>query len=347
MLTELTHKNYKSIIRVIYGYFGSVLILGIFTMLWYFGVVSFESFNNSTDDFDNLFYMSYDIAQLDDSPENDIIKYGYELFQNTPKYLGPDNEANDEVFSGNRLSCNNCHLNSGTKPYAAPLIGIINRFPQYRGREDKIGTIEERINGCFERSMNGKILPPTSKEMTALVSYLSFLSRYAPEDGKVKGQGFTSVKIPNRPIDLDNGKQIFNNVCIRCHGINGQGAMSSDGYTYEFPPLWGDDSYNNGAGMTRVITAAQFIKGNMPFDNLYEEQKLTDEEAYDVAGYINQMQRPQKTNLAQDFPNILKKPVSTPYPPYEDDFSIEQHQKGPFQPIMEYYKKKHKITKTK
>ena len=99
--------------------------------------------------------------------------------------------------------------------------------------------------------------------------------------------------------------------------------------------------------MNRVITAAQFIKANMPFDITYEELKLTDEEAYDVAGYINQMQRPIKSNLAIDFPNLLKKPFSTPYPPYEDPFSIEQHQKGPFQPIIEFYKKKHNIKKTK
>ena len=123
--------------------------------------------------------------------------------------------------------------------------------------------------------------------------------------------------------------------------------MSANGYTYEYPPLWGNDSYNNGAGMNRVITAAQFIKANMPFDDLYESQKLTDEEAYDVAGYINQMQRPTKPNLEVDFPDLLKKPVSTPYPPYADPFSLNQHQKGPFQPIIEFYKKKHNIKKTK
>lgn len=342
-----TYKNYKRIIRITCGYFTCLLILGTVLLFWSLGVISFNFSGSSANEVDDIFFMNYNVSQLNDLEENKMIKYGYELFQNTPKYIGPDNGNPENVYSGNRLSCNNCHLDSGTKPYAAPLIGVINRFPQYRGREDQMGTIEERINGCFERSMNGKILPPTSKEMTALVSYLSFLNRYAPEDGKVKGQGFTSLKIPNRAINLENGKQIFNTVCTRCHGNDGQGAMSPNGYTYEFPPLWGDDSYNNGAGMTRVITAAQFIKANMPFDNLYETQKLTDEEAYDVAGYINQMQRPQKLNLAQDFPNILKKPVSTPYPPYDDHFSIEQHQKGPFLPIIEYYKNKHNITKTK
>ena len=347
MSAELTHKNYNKIIRMVCGYFGCILILGMVTLLWYLGFISFDTNKELSSNFDNLFYMNYEVAQLEDTPENDLTKYGYQLFKDTPKFLGPDNEGANEVFSGNRLSCNNCHLNSGTKPYAAPLIGIINRFPQYRGRENKTGTIEERINGCFERSLNGKILPPTSREMKAYVSYLSFLSRYAPEDGNVTGKGFTTIKIPERAINVEKGEHIYNNVCFRCHGNNGQGVMGANGYTYEYPPLWGNDSYNNGAGMNRVITAAQFIKANMPFDDLYESQKLTDKEAYDVAGYINQMQRPTKPNLEVDFPDLLKKPVSTPYPPYADPFSLNQHQKGPFQPIIEFYKKKHNIKKTK
>jgi len=347
MASESTYKNYKKIIHITCGYFGCLLIAGTLTMLWYLGIIKFDFSNSSSNSIDNVFYMNYDISLLDDSEENNIIKYGYELFQNTPKYIGPENGSSEKTYSGNRLSCNNCHLNAGTKPYAAPLIGIINRFPQYRGRENKIGTIEERINGCFERSMNGKMMPPESHEMKALVSYLNWLNRYAPEDGKVEGQGFVKINIPNRAINLSNGKKIYSNVCFKCHGPDGQGVMSSNGYTYEYPPLWGNDSYNNGAGMNRVITAAQFIKANMPFDNTYEELKLTDEEAYDVAGYINQMKRPIKPNLNLDFPDLLKKPVSTPYPPYEDPFSIEQHQRGPFPPIIEFYKKNYNIRKTK
>jgi len=342
-----TYKNYKRITRLACGYFGCLLILGTLTMLWYLGVISFDFTSHSSNEIDDVFYMNYDIVKLDDSEENKMVKYGYELFQNTPQHIGPDNGSSEKIYSGNRLSCNNCHLNAGTKPYAAPLIGVINRFPQYRGRENKIGTIEERINGCFERSMNGKMLPIESKEMTALVAYLKWLNRYAPKDGNIKGQGFVEIKIPHREVNLENGKKVYDNVCFKCHGVDGKGAVSSNGFTYEYPPLWGNDSYNNGAGMNRVITAAQFIKANMPFDETYESLKLTDEEAYDVAGYINQMQRPVKTNLDQDFPDLLKKPVSTPYPPYEDPFSIDQHQKGPFQPIIEFYKKTYNITKTK
>ena len=325
---------------------GSLLVFTVILLL-----INFNSFSKKEtkpiEYVDNIFYKSYDVSRLDNSTENEIIKYGHELFINTPKYLGPNNGNPDKVFSGNNLSCNNCHLMAGTKPFSMPLIGIIQRFPQYRGRENKIGTIEERINGCFERSMNGRMLPDDSDEMKAMVSYLNFLSRYAPKDGNVKGQGYIELKIPNRAVDLEHGKSVFETICIICHGPEGQGLKYPDGLVYQYPPLWGDDSFNNGAGMNRVLTAAEFIKGNMPFGTTVNTVKLTDEEAYDVAGYINSKERPVKPNLELDFPDLLKKPVSTPYGPYADSFSIEQHQKGPFQPIINFYKQKYNITKTK
>lgn len=290
---------------------------------------------------------NYNTSGLDDSEENLAIKYGFELFQNTPKYIGPENGNSEMAYAGNNLSCTNCHLYAGTKKYSGMLIGVINRFPQYRGRENKVGTIEERIDGCMERSMNGKKLPRDSKEMKAFVSYLEWLSRYAPEDGKLDGLGYASFAIPNRPIDYEKGKSIFEAKCSLCHGIDGRGVKSKDSPVYIYPPLWGDDSYNNGAGMTRVITAAQFIKTNMPFGATYENPILSDEECYDVAGYINQQERPVKNNLEADFPDLTKKPVSAPYPPYADKFSVEQHQVGPFQPIMEFYKQRYGIIKNK
>ena len=210
-----------------------------------------------------------------------------------------------------------------------------------------MGTLKERVNGCMERSLNGKMMPEDQKEMNALIAYMTWLGRFAPEDGKIVGQGFMKIEIPNRPVDLVNGEAIFKSTCVECHMNDGQGVQFENSLVYQYPPLWGDDSYNNGAGMTRVITAAQFIKGNMPYGTTYLAPRLTDEEAYDVAGYINQHVRPIKKNLEIDFPDLLKKPVSTPYPPYADQFSVEQHQLGPFQPIIEYYLEKYQIKKTK
>jgi thiosulfate dehydrogenase len=103
-----------------------------------------------------------------------------------------------------------------------------------------------------------------------------------------------------------------------------------------FPPLWGPDSFNDGAGMHRVLTAARFIKARMPLG----QADLTDDQAFDVAAYINVQPRPQMANLEKDYPDRTTKPVDNGYGPFADPFPLEQHQLGPFQPIEAFYKAK-------
>ena len=296
---------------------------------------------------DDVYRMDYNVYNLPSSPKNEEIKLGFEIFRNTPIHIGPKQKDSTKMFAGNNLACASCHISGGTKPYAAPLIGVVKRFPQFRGRENKMGTIQERINGCMERSMNGKMMPESANEMQALIAYMDWLGRATPANGKIEGQGFLEMEIPERAVDLVDGETVFIKHCVLCHGADGQGQKIQGNDLYLYPPLWGNDSYNNGAGMTRVITAAQFIKGNMPYGTTFDKPILTDDEAYDVAGYINQKIRPAKPNREVDFPDLTKKPVSTPYGPYVDPFTEEQHQLGPFQPIIKYYEQEYNISKTK
>ena len=140
---------------------------------------------------------------------------------------------------------------------------------------------------------------------------------------------------PDRAASVSAGQRVFAERCEVCHGADGSGLLATgiaeEGYV--FPPLWGPDSYNNGAGMTRVLTAARFIKARMPFG----QPDLTDDEAFDVAAYINSHPRPVKANLEVDYPDRTTKPIDSPYPPYADPFPQEQHRLGPFKPIREYY----------
>jgi thiosulfate dehydrogenase len=236
-------------------------------------------------------------------------------------------------YAGNNLSCQSCHLQGGTQLYAMPLVGVWGQFPQYRRREGAVGTLEERINGCMERSMNGRALPLASREMKAYLSFMRWLSAGIADGAKLQGAGMLSVKEPDRAADLDHGKEVFGRVCAACHGADGLGKRAASGAGYEFPPLWGPDSYNNGAGMTRLLDAAAFVKNNMPFGTTYAAPILSDEEAYDVAAFIDSGERPQKADLAKDFPILLQKPVDSPYGPYADDFGPQQHKYGPFGPI--------------
>lgn len=277
-----------------------------------------------------------------------LIKLGFDVITKTPELIGPMSKDIKKRFAGNNLTCQSCHLEAGTKPGSGSFVGVYNRFPQYRGREDKIGTLEERIDGCMERSMNGQKLPHNTLEMQGMIAYMKWLSEDVPEEKQDIYKGFVKVDLPEIKADLVAGKATFEQHCVVCHGNNGQGIRPGENAMYQFPPLWGNDSYNHGAGMHRVITAAEFIKGNMPFQQAtYDKPVLTDMEAYNVAAYINSFDRPQKSNPEADFPDKKKKPVSTPYGPWADGFSAEQHKYGPFQPIMEFYKKEYGISKNK
>ena len=77
---------------------------------------------------------------------------------------------------GNRLRCVSCHMGDGQQPNKMSFIGVYARFPQYRPRSATVEIIEDRINDCFERSMNGKALPRDSRPMRDIVAYLAFLS---------------------------------------------------------------------------------------------------------------------------------------------------------------------------
>lgn len=277
-----------------------------------------------------------DVDALPDDAWGQLVRYGRDLFTQTSAHVGPQVADPAMRFAGNNMRCQTCHLDAGTRPFAMALVGVYAGFPQYRGREDQIGTLEARINGCMERSMNGRPLPLDSREMKAMVSYMYVISQGVPVGETVRGRGLVPFTPPDRAVDLARGEQLFAEQCAACHGVDGQGVRADEtkvtaGYTY--PPLWGPDSYNTGAGMHRVLTAASFIQHNMPFGTTYDAPVLSSADAYDVAGYINSKPRPEKANTDADFPNRLKKPADCPYGPYADDFPQQQHKYGPFQPI--------------
>jgi thiosulfate dehydrogenase len=191
---------------------------------------------------------------------------------------------------GNQLQCVSCHPDNGTRANAMPWVGIYARFPQYRSRVGGIQLIEDRINDCFMRSMNGRALVPESRDMRDIIAYMAFLSSGYPVFAQVEGQSFPRVA----PVDGDTarGAATFTAKCSVCHGADGAG-------TDVFPALWGSGSYNIGAGMARVQTAAAFIKVAMPQT---APGTLTDQEAYDLATYINTRPRPDFPGKELDWP---------------------------------------------
>lgn len=181
-------------------------------------------------------------------------------------------------------------MDGGLRRNVIPWVGSYARFPQYRARSGKVDLIEDRINDCFERSMNGKPLATSGPDMHDIVAYLAFLSTGVPVGVQMDGTGLP--RIAPRPGDIERGVAIFSATCSRCHGPQGEGSAVG-------PPLWGSHSYNTGAGMANILVAASFIHAAMPFDRA---QHLTPQQAIDVATYINSRPRPDFPGRIHDWP---------------------------------------------
>jgi len=237
---------------------------------------------------------------LDQSKLSKEIQLGYRLFTNTP--------AEAERFVPGEVSCNNCHLNGGQRERAMPLVAISGVFPEYNRRAGRLISLNDRIVDCFLRSENatGKLeqgaegastglapdrLPnPTSREVLALAAYLNWISR-GNEIGKSPGwRGQNAIPqasiIPVNKLDPAKGEAIYKERCVSCHGAEGQGVFVGD----KRPgPLWGPESWNDGAGAARVYTLAGIIRYTMPY---LDPGNMTDEDALQLAAFINSKPRP-------------------------------------------------------
>ncbi|QYX47490.1 c-type cytochrome [Pseudomonas tussilaginis] len=246
------------------------------------------------------------LADLLAATNADQVIRGMRLHLQT-KALLPDNV-------GNALNCTSCHLNAGTVADGSPFVGVSAFFPGYAPRAGKVITLEERINGCFRRSMNGTPLAPQSADMQAMVAYFEWMKNNTQPGDKVAGRGVGKIDPAIKP-DLANGEQVYAKQCAVCHGANGEGLARADG-SLVFPPLWGEQSFNIGAGMARTYTAAAFVKRNMPigFHERFPlgQGGLSDQEAVDVAAWFSQQPRPDFPDKVKDWPNGGK-PVDARY----------------------------------
>ncbi|MFD2871272.1 c-type cytochrome [Mucilaginibacter ximonensis] len=257
------------------------------------------------------------------------LRYGRELIAHTALYLGPKGRV---AHLTNGMDCQNCHNNAGTKPYGLNLKAVAANYPQYMPRTGNVLSIAGRINGCMQRSLNGKVLDTTSREMKAMIAYIQWLGKGVPKRTKPAGSSVIKLVYMDRAANPAEGEKVYLKKCQVCHGQNGQGVFNADKTEYTFPPLWGDHSYNDGAGLYRITTFAAFVKSNMPFGTTYKNPQLTDEEAWNVAAFINSQPRPHFDQSA-DWKDVSKKPVDFPFAPYADGFSEHQHKFGPYQPI--------------
>jgi thiosulfate dehydrogenase len=206
-------------------------------------------------------------------------------------------------------------MGQGKMDNVASYINTSNFYPAVMPRAGKEVDLVMRINGCFQRSMNGKPLPPDGADMRAMIAYMDWLGQDVKKGTKVAIRNAGPIDESLAP-DPENGARIYAAKCSTCHGAGGEGMKDQAG-DYIFPPLWGDESFNIGAGMARTYKAAQFVKYAMPPAQNYnlpigQGGVLTDQEAIDVSEYFTHMPRPDFAGKVKDWPN-MKKPKDARY----------------------------------
>lgn len=223
---------------------------------------------------------------IPDTPFGVMVRQGQQIFDHTSKYAGKYVSAD--------LNCSSCHLDAGRRAGSAPMWAAWVRYPMYRSKNHKVNTFSERLQGCFRFSMNSKNIPSADSDVIkALEAYSYWLATDAPTGKNLPGYGFPKVALPATPPTYASGQSVYAHQCAACHGPDGQGQVA--GGVQVFPPLWGPHSYNWGAGMGSVKTAAAFIKANMPFSR---GGTLTDQQAWDVAYFLDAHERPQDPRFA-------------------------------------------------
>jgi thiosulfate dehydrogenase len=217
-------------------------------------------------------------------PDDDfgrVVRLGRAIFDDPARYA--------KGYVGNDLRCTSCHLDEGRRVGSAPMWAAYVSYPAYRAKDGHVNTFAERMQGCFRYSMNGRPPPLGDPVLVALESYSYWMARGAPLDPNIAGRGYVKPPKPALAPDRARGASVYAQKCTLCHGDNGAGHRANDGSS-GFPALWGANSYNWGAGMVNVTNAAAFIKSNMPFSL---GGTLTDQEAWDVALFVDSHERPQ------------------------------------------------------
>ncbi|WP_159080017.1 c-type cytochrome [Methyloceanibacter sp. wino2] len=252
------------------------------------------------------------IDALDPGPKTDLIRYGRDLVEDTPRFIGKSAQNPAMAFGGNNLSCQSCHLNAGLKPFAAPFVSTAATFPMLV--DNKVITLPDRINSCMRLGLNGKPLPEDSREMLALIAYLEFVGKDTPEGVRLPGSGLMPIAVPRDVPSARRGETVYAQHCLSCHGQDGQGAPRLPPEVgYYVPPLWGEDSFNGGAGMGQIAYAASYIRANMPIGVDHENPVLSVQDAWDVAAYMIVHPRPMAPARQPVAPMIIEElPIPAP-----------------------------------
>lgn len=234
----------------------------------------------------------FDVNALPADSNGKMVRYGYNLLMETSNIVGSGVTDTAMRFAGNNLECRNCHFEAGQVKNTYNLVGVANRYPYVDKATGQSTSLAQRVNGCFMRSMNGRPMPEESFHMRSIIAYLNWLSSGVPKE--LDGVNIKDVGKINRQPDAVRGKSVFANNCMSCHADVGLGVIKNPeihgGVKYIIPPIAGEDSFNDAAGMASMEYLVKFLKTQMPKNN---PGSLSLEDAYDCAAYVLSLPRPK------------------------------------------------------
>lgn len=252
------------------------------TIILGLGLKNLSSDKKSARSYPGMNWTPPSTSSIPTDKSGDLVRKGALLFDATPLYA--------PQFASAKLSCSSCHVEGGIQPYASPMVGLPQFFPAYSERAGHVISLKDRIQECFVRSENGRPLDYNGQEMEAVIAYINWLSRPEPGHRAFIGRGLASL--PNLRPNRTNGERVYAFQCAGCHGADGQGSVPI------FPPLWGPQSFNDGAGMNGIRKMAAFVLHNMPQNRM---GILTPQESWDVSAYINSQPRPVFNSAYEHF----------------------------------------------
>jgi thiosulfate dehydrogenase len=250
-----------------------------------------------------------DTATIPNTAAGRDIRYGRALVARTAHYLGPSGTVGHFT---NGMNCQNCHLDAGTRGFANNYLAVAATYPKLRARSGTVESITRRVTDCVERSLNGRALPPDSREQRALVAYLTWLGQGFAKGKKAYGTGLTKLSYLARAADPVVGQTVYAAKCQHCHGPGGQGQFLPAGNGYQYPPLWGPSSYTDAAGLYRLSTLARYVKAAMPYGATFDRPQLTDAQGLGCSGvrqFAAAAAPPHASRLARPAPKAHRPPL--------------------------------------
>lgn len=280
-----------------------------------------------------------DADDIEHQPNAALIRQGMALLQTTTRLAGPLVAEPGKRFSRNNLNCTHCHEAGpsglpGSKQYALALVNAIHDYPKLDIKSMRVITLEQRIAGMFGKGEAS--LTSDTSEMKAILAYLKWLGSEAQPGMSMQGTGLSRITLPDRAADPARGKALFAQHCVQCHGAQGLGLKSpefSSGGGYVFPPIAGDDTYDDGGHMYMVPLLTQFIHANMPLGSTADKPVLSVEQAYDIAAYVNsELPRRHAPQRVDAYPDPAWRPAGFAVPEHfpDDPLGYQRARFGPF-----------------